>query len=241
MFENIPQSFKKLIDSTAVIFVLSVSSYLLAYATEVGYLRVFGINYQSAQVQTESFVIAFFLLACVGYGGRIVVRDMRNTKRDFLQSRIGRIGFVHRSVSKIFAPVVAIHICLAAMVTFVFRQPFVFFLGLSFLLIFFTLLAGANTARAPQEKSAYLLLVTTAVLALGIVAATIGGVFGHLETTFKSFEYKDKRYVVIREYKGFIISKALVDGQLANEIRYITPDSLKDISFEVVDLRALQR
>lgn len=241
MLEHIPVGLKKIIDSTAIIFVLSVSSYLIAYATEVGYLRVFGINYQSAQVQTESFVIAFFLLACVGYGGRVIVRDIRNTKRDFMQSRIGRVSFIHTTAIKLFDPAVAINIILAAMICFIFRQTFVVFLALAFIMVFFTLIASAHRTTLSAEKNVYLLFATTATLGLAIISVTIGAVYGHLEVTFKTFTYKNRDYVVVREYRGHIIAKSLTDGQLTNEVRYVTQDSYKDIVFTVVDMPGLVR
>src|SRR4051794_8579712 len=89
--KNIDSSPKKLqdyIDSTLIIFAASLLAYIGAYCFELGYLRWFDINYQSARVQTESFVIAFIVLTPVLLIGHQFLGMLKDLRQELLSSRI---------------------------------------------------------------------------------------------------------------------------------------------------------
>ena len=226
-------------EPAVVIFALTVVSYLMAFGFEVGYLRIFGINYQSAQVEIGSLALFYIALAFFSIVAWFIYKDVVRWRRLLLGSGLARMPFLGRLLQRLLDQSSFVVVLLLAVVCFVFNKSLILFCMLVVIWSIVAFLVDPSTIWQDDNKTemwqAPLMGLAGLALTTLCVGMALGMLYGRYETTYKCFTYDNKTYLVIREYHGQIIAKRIQDGIILGEIRYLSPDGYKEVTYEVVE------
>lgn len=230
------EKLKKYLDSTGIVFVLSMVAYLVAYCFELGYLRWFGINYQSVHVQTESFVISFILTVPAVIQGHYFFRAFKDLRRQVLTSRLAKTKIGGYVLRRLFSYALLLAFCYWLLVAFIMHFPWwACVAGLVlFLILEFTGMWAASPSSnvfSPKTDRAIGLIAIVSVFVI-IGSIVLGMLYARTRTTYKVTTINGIQYIVVREYStNFILRGVDKNGHLSPYVRFLPREQLWNYDF----------
>jgi hypothetical protein len=219
----------KLFETSFLLAVVTAGAYLCAYGFELGYLRTFGLPYQTVEIRTITFVMLFMIFGYVC----LTLYSLVGTANEFGLFTTGR--------GSKFEPVFVV-CCMLGFFTFGALLPNEIpllgaFVGIIMATGYFYLCY--RTKGPTDNQPMYLGCMLAAVpLLLFFLALGFGKFEAGRESTFKIHVASDTqtRYIVVREYDSKIILAGIKGDRLDGKYRYILKPE-KDFDFQVQNLR----
>lgn len=240
-----PSSPKSYLDSTIIIFFLSMAAYVGAYCFELGYLRWFGINYQSVRVQTESFVISFIILVPAVQSAHYWLRNLKDIRQEILKSRIAQNRIGRYWLNRLLSPSLLTILAYVILTSFILNVRFwLVVIEIAVFCLFELLDFNRKTPPLPNlfpkriDRAIGLMMMS---LLLIIASVSLGKLYASTVSIFKTVVIAKQRYIVVREYNGEFILKGIdSSNHLTWDTKFVPMEQLGGYTFQLQEIKKLR-
>lgn len=214
--------------------VLAKEAIIILGLTLLGYCSVFSL--EAGFASFYGFSISFIDIGMINIFENIMLRIFPSATMAFLFILCDRITSSYKianlvvKISLFVATIIVGYIAYNDNLLFAHIVNIVFFIFLSFSIIFFQIIINRTNASN-------LLVITFLFL---FVIFSVFGFYGWCSASctryFNAFNYNNKSYVILKVYNNSIIANELINGTLSKNILYIPSNKA-----EIIELKPFQR